>query len=270
MNINEVLNSHNLKTNKAQEEYDLSINKINEDTANNLENLSLEEFEKLSLDKLYKLLNNAYWQSEKRINEVIDIIERKKIEYRKEHGFVLYKELNKLDLSNEIKMKIEDKLIIICNSRLRVDKEFLLKEVLDENKEINDKIWEDVISALIESNNTSIDYNIKCKDSSCNRIMVQFKNKTIHWVDFIIKDIDNFRKTGELTYSNKAYEKLSNFTIDKDDFVCPECYEEFGIEDIYDDLKNLKSNPSILIFSPMKYVDKDFYPIKGSYKIIGG
>lgn len=262
MNIQEVLNRHNSKSNKAKEDYDNLIQNINKETAKALDELSLSEFESLSLDRLYRLLNVAYWYSEKRVDEVIEIVERKKLEVRKKEGFVLYPELNdKINLSNELKMKIEDRFKEALNLKKSINKEFLLQVKLDNDEVKNNEIWKDIINKLIETNNASVVYSIKCLNEECPHAIVKFKGRTVMWAKLIINNFDKYKETKETKYKYKAYGDLSQFVELPDEFFCFECDTEFSLEDIYDELKNIEENPSIYILEPYKFSNKEFYPI---------
>lgn len=270
MNIEKVLNKHNLEVKKAQENFDNLLLNINKETAKNLEEVPLSDFENLTLDRLYKILNGAYWYSEKRVNEVIDIIERKKLETRKREGFVLYTELNsKINLSNELKMKIEDRLNEAFKSNSYINKEFLLEIKLDDEEDKNKEIWYDVISKLIETNNANVIYSIKCIDEDCSHPIVKFKGRTIMWAKIILDSFDKYKETGEAKYEYKAYEELNHFIDMSDNFSCLECDTDFSIDDIYDELKNITENSSIYMYEPSNFKNKEFYPInKNKIKII--
>lgn len=270
MNIQEVLNRHNSKSNKAKEDYDNLIQNINKETAKALDELSLSEFKSLSLDRLYKLLNVAYWYSEKRVDEVIEIVERKKIEVRKKEGFVLYPELNnKINLSNELKMKIEDSFKEALNLKSYINKEFLLKVKLDNDEIKNNEIWKDIISKLIETNNANVIYSIKCLDKECSHDIVKFKGRTVMWAKIIVHSFDKYKETDDNKYKYKAYEDLNQFLELPDEFTCLECDTYFSLEDIYDELKNIEENPSIYILEPSNFKNRKFYPInKEKIKII--
>lgn len=270
MNIQEVLNRHNTESNKAKEDYDKLIEDINKKTAKALDEVALSEFESFTLEKLYKLLNVAYWYSEKRVNEIIEIIERKKMEVRKKEGFVLYPELNdKINLSNELKIKIEDKFKEALNLKKSINKEFLLQVKLDNDEVKNNEIWKDIISKLIETNNANVIYSIKCLDKECSHTIVKFKGRTVMWAKLIVDSFDKYKETGDTKYKYKAYEDLNQFLELPDEFTCLECDTDFSLEDIYDELKNIKENPSIYIFEPSNFRNREFYPInKEKIKII--
>lgn len=270
MNIQEVLNRHNSKSNKAKEDYDNLIQNINKETAKALDEVALSEFESLSLDKLYRLLNVAYWYSEKRVDEVIEIVERKKLKVRKKEGFVLYPELNnKINLSNELKMKIEDRFKEALNFKKSINKEFLLQVKLNNDEVKNNEIWKDIISKLIETNNASVLYSIKCLNEECPHTIVKFRGRTVMWAKIIVDSFDKYKETGENKYKYKAYEDLNQFVELPDEFVCLECNTDFSLEDIYDELKNIEENPSIYILEPSNFKNREFYPInKEKIKII--
>ena len=87
MSLYDILDNYEKEVVKAKETYKNSLNKINVDIAESFNLLPIDVYKNLSLNELYELLHKIYWSSEKRVNEIIDIIEDKKLEQRKKRRF---------------------------------------------------------------------------------------------------------------------------------------------------------------------------------------
>ena len=233
---------------KLKNYYENKKNEMNNKLLKTLSNMHKEEFQKISLDELYEFYQMCDLELDTTILNLV--LETKKLNYRKQHGFVYFTELNSLPYSNEY--KISD----------------LLDIELANNRTDNINNWFDIFKQLVHLRNGYNHFahmykNIMCP--KCNKKLFTISKPDYKCVENLaieeaINNINNNTKNHEyikrILISKFDYHE--DFPCSLEDDICPLCDEEIDYEEISKSIADLK-NWCIEVKVPL---GRKFYPLK--------
>lgn len=250
--------------NEQKNEILKNLNNIYYKLASEMENVPLEEFESLNLNELYNLFYSMPFLTQDKVDNIIKIIEQKKIDYRKQVGFGVFTKLNYLEYSKELKYQIEDKLL---NYKSNMNVNYFLDLKLNNDYELNKKVWLEILDSICKFNYGSIKYNIYCPNCTEKTILFSL-NHNSKFTDYIVRDIMKcYHNIINLKTNSKEYQngmifirnKLESIPNNLIDFQCEECCEEVDILNILSQMDKLFENPSLCIYQS---ASNNFFPIK--------